>query len=272
MKMLGKLVGVQSLNKNPGDEYDATGSMLRHGRAWMWKSAESMDRIWDMEWVLLDHAMGFGLHLDDEGVSAHVRTPLASLFLGTDLGAGLADRLKAALGLERHGGVDVVRMSVTEGMVLWSFLYSDGSWRSDTPWWRNGSIDVADVLLGRPAYTTEDLSSETVNIPMPEGTYRWDVTMQRHMWKRPRWFAKRVLGYAAEARDGNHIPIPGKGENSWDCGADALHSQHGRGARDVAEAVAKVVEGVLRTRMRYGGSYHYPDGGRHDAKKAAAGD
>lgn len=50
---------------------------------------------------------------------------------------------------------------------------------------------------------------------------------------------------------GKPIPVPGKGENSWDCDDDAIHSSHGPHST-VHQAVAALVASVYRDRTRYG--------------------
>ena len=53
------------------------------------------------------------------------------------------------------------------------------------------------------------------------------------------------------------LPIPGKGENSWDCGDDAYYSI-GTPAATAMEAVEYAADRVLETRRRYGGSSWAP--------------
>ena len=56
---------------------------------------------------------------------------------------------------------------------------------------------------------------------MPEGKYPAHVKRERRTWKRPRWFTPLVRGYwDVDVESG--IPVPGKGENSWDCDDDAI--------------------------------------------------
>lgn len=54
------------------------------------------------------------------------------------------------------------------------------------------------------------------------------------------------------------VPFPGKGENSWDCGEDAIM---GAGADEPTPeaAVASVVKSALRNRRRYGGEGWKPE-------------
>ena len=87
-----------------------------------------------------------------------------------------------------------------------------------------------------------------VDIGMPEGSYTI---------KRPRWPFVSVF-YTYNARPvGEHddIPIPGKGENPWDCGPDSVSGQSGPGG--LTDAIGAIYSSVLRTRMNRGGSAFY---------------
>jgi hypothetical protein len=97
------------------------------------------------------------------------------------------------------------------------------------------------------------LSEHVVDVPMPEGTYQWRVQLVERTWTRSRWPWPTVRrGFEAESLDGQQIPFPGKGENSWDCDDDAMFGMSGDG-NGLDEAVASIVGAVLRNRLRYGG-------------------
>jgi hypothetical protein len=53
------------------------------------------------------------------------------------------------------------------------------------------------------------------------------------------------------------VPVPGKGENSWDCGEDALYSLSTTAAT-IDEAIEKFKASVMKTRERYGGKDWMP--------------
>ena len=88
-------------------------------------------------------------------------------------------------------------------------------------------------------------------VPMPERAYPASVKLFESTWKRPRWFASRMV--RAEVKIEKGIPFPGKGENSYDCGDDALFGLTCK-ADTVEQAIAETVESALRNRRRYGGS------------------
>lgn len=140
----------------------------------------------------------------------------------------------------------------------WTFHYdiwvgTMASWSRTAPWcrwWRQGSIDFADLVLGRRRHQLEVLQQGIpVVIPMPEGVYHGIAKIERRTWKRPRWFAFSRVSTVIDCPKG--IPFAGKGENSWDCGDDGLFGWGAEG-RSLAKAICHGVEIVLESRKRYG--------------------
>ncbi|MBA7632417.1 hypothetical protein ES703_39963 [subsurface metagenome] len=132
----------------------------------------------------------------------------------------------------------------------WNFWTSNMGWSSKTPYWRRGSFDFADFLLGRSKYARKVIEERDVEIPMPEKTYSAHVELCEDTWKRPRWFSKTIKRIDAKIPKG--IPHQGKGENSWDCGEDGCFGMCCP-ARSIAIGVGKIVGSVLHDRIRYGG-------------------
>lgn len=165
----------------------------------------------------------------------------------------------------------------------WCLGQDDGHWRTDAPlkerlrrnhlrWFRLGWHGGAE----KPAVVDKTISA----VYLPEGAYPVTVTLKRRRWRvlvgpyRPSRRSKcqvrfylpvlRRVSYSAEidaAADGaKGLPIPGKGENSWDCGQDALMATSVKVAKPddvrdrewLAPAIAKATESVLRSRLRYG--------------------
>lgn len=134
---------------------------------------------------------------------------------------------------------------------LWFCLWAD-QWSSSfgDAWWRRMyHFDVADFVLGKAAYSSKELVTYAVSIPLPEGTFPGTVTLEEATWKRPRWKAKIVR--RADISVERPPTFPGKGENSWDQGDDAIYSMTCR-AKSVAEAIGQYVEAVLSNRFRRG--------------------
>lgn len=81
---------------------------------------------------------------------------------------------------------------------------------------------------------------------------KWLTTMYVDNWReykgpRPEYYIK-----------GLPIPIPGKGENSWDCEDTATYSLSTGSAKSHQEAALKLMDYIMRTRWRHGGSKWCP--------------
>lgn len=127
----------------------------------------------------------------------------------------------------------------------------------DTPKWRDGYFDVADFLLGKNKYTKVEQEPIAATVVLPEGNYPVSVVFFEQTWKRPRWpWVRQNKG--AEVNSEQGIPIPGKGENSWDCDEDAYMSV-GTSAQTVEDAVQDVIKRVNERRLKYGGQNWQPE-------------
>lgn len=236
----------QNLNEKPGDRL---GSGLRHGRAWL----RFLGGTLRIEWVLPDYRAAISVAVrqgDGVGFGGNLGIPLiGSLFWRVEDFKPIA---RAARWLLRNAKYDDRELSVR--VHDWTVWRDAGSWSITTPKWRDGCFHIDDFVLGKSDYSRRTLIETAVNIGMPEASYPATVKIEEATWKRPRWFAKRMI--CSEVKIPKGIPFPGKGENSWDCGQDAVYGQSGP-AGTVEKAVASVVESVLRSRRRYGGSVEW---------------
>ena len=99
--------------------------------------------------------------------------------------------------------------------------------------------------MGRSKYSERDIETVRVNVPMPEGDYPATVQLDQAVWKRPRWpFAQKI--HRADIELDKPIPIPGKGENSWDLDEDAIFSLT-TPAKTPQEAVDALVRSAMKT-------------------------
>ncbi|MDE2104306.1 MAG: hypothetical protein KGL39_44120, partial [Patescibacteria group bacterium] len=144
-----------------------------------------------------------------------------------------------------------IAISVHDGSLWWSLFHPVHSWESTTPKWRHGSWNPADTLLGRQKFSSRPLSFHRVTIPLPEGNIEGEVRIEQFAWKRPRWPWPTVR-VSSNIKPDRAAVVPGKGENAWDCGDDAIYELSSP-ARTPAEAVSAYVRAVLRDRERYGG-------------------
>lgn len=248
-------------NFNEDEHHRPKGSAFWHGRAWlMFKRVE-----WHVEWLFGKRASMCHIHFDIGAGDSHnglllaVSIPrLFGIYLGVTgvlpekwrpkrWSTYLKDYLdcRREIGLSWHDGT------------LWVSLWEDPmeSHRSD-PWWWQFNFNPADFFLGNSNYSTRDLSTERVDVAMPERVYPCTVRIFESTWKRPRWHWPRKMIRADIVPD-TPIPFPGKGENSWDCGDDATWSMTCP-AQTPAEAARMLRDFVMRERVKYGGSHWIP--------------
>jgi hypothetical protein len=145
----------------------------------------------------------------------------------------------------------VVGVSVHDGRIWFKLWDNPNEWGRADPWWWRFSFGPIDFLLGQERYSEIDVWSGRVVVLLPEGEYPAGCKIYDAVRRRPRWpWARRVR--RARIEPDVPIPVPGKGENVWDCGDDAVWWTSVP-AGTAAEGVEKMVEDVLRTRERYGG-------------------
>lgn len=158
-------------------------------------------------------------------------------------------------GMDQHGrsiGFRIMDKSI------WIDLFRD-----DSGWAKKYKglwivLHPIDRLLGKMQHSKEILESNIpVQVPMPEGIYNGVVQLTRDIWKRPRWPFKTVT-YYSEIKVPGGVPFPGKGENSYDCGEDAIMSTSAKGQR-ASDAVSNMVKSVLRNREKNGGKDWRPN-------------
>ena len=134
--------------------------------------------------------------------------------------------------------------------IWWNFWNDDSQSSSTDKWYRTSSFDIPDFFLGRNKYQEKTLEIVPVKVPLPERVYDGTCKIFESTWKRSRWpFKKRMIRTDLEVKEG--LPIMGKGENSWDCGEDAIYSST-TPSKTAEQAVGEMVESVLNARRKYG--------------------
>jgi len=134
---------------------------------------------------------------------------------------------------------------------LWLDIWRDPmESRGSDYWWQHISFDIREFFRGKGKREEELLEEREVLVLMPEGTYKGKATLSRITFSYPRWFKNSFKSFSIDVAGG--IPFEGKGENSWDCGADACYGFSGS-AESIPEGVGKLVGSVLKSRVRYGG-------------------
>jgi len=240
----------QNLNDKPGGR---KGSILRNGRAWFSFFSDRYQINW--EWVFFVRYFGlrFGVDRhDDCPWSFSIHTFLFSIYLSLN-----SPLLRKLTPNTKDCDSREIELEIRDWSLWWNFWTSDSCWSSRTPKWRNGCFHFIDFLLGKEKHSKRKLSGIDTFVPMPEKAYPCTVEMFEATWKRPRWFPKRLIRADIDIPEG--VPFPGKGENSWDCGEDAIFSMSCV-ARTVPEAIGKIVSSCLSDRQKYGTLDYVPEG------------
>jgi hypothetical protein len=162
--------------------------------------------------------------------------------------------------MERFLVERMVGIAIHHGSIWFSLWENPMEWNHDDPWWWKFSFSPADFLLGDEDCSTRDLGTGRVDVEMPEGHYPASYRLFELTKKRPRWPWRKQQFVRCEIRPDIPIPVPGKGENSWDLDDGAIHS----GSYPTStpqEAARQMADSALRTRRRYGGVNWEPDVG-----------
>lgn len=197
---------------------------------------------------------GLSVCLDDEELQTHVALPPLSVFVSVEHPLQRAAFYKVTSKAERYAGGMTTGIRVFEWALWWDVWHTRHEWKSTTPRWRHGSFHPLDAWFGRLSINTVERSTHDVLIPLAEKNYLAHVKLTDDTWTRARWprwpFTKQRFRCNVDIPGG--IPVPGKGENSYDCGDDATFGLSAD-ARTPEEAVAQVVQSVMNTRRRRGG-------------------
>lgn len=182
---------------------------------------------------------------DGVGMSLSCGASVHATIESTRLGRWLRSRLSIPKWKDRE-----ISVSFHDAAMWWRLWSDPDEWKSGTPRWKDGNWHPLDTFLGRCDYESEIVETAEVVIPMPEKGYRAKIQLCRDTWKRPRSpFKRTVMRAHSEMLD--PIPVPGKGENSWDCGEDA-HFGSTRPAESIIDAVIGIYRSAMRTREKYG--------------------
>ncbi len=251
----------QNLNEKRGDKL---GPGWRHGRAWFKRRGNLQLRV---EWVHGKADLRCMLSVDPQENELQLGIAIPGLTYYVAIGGlprALFDALPMNVHREQRKYADERRCGFyVHDASLWIMLWVDEmESNSRDPWWmkthRFGLDDIASKIFGKVRYATEVIESRDVEIPMPEGVHAATVNIERATWTRPRWpwrpFSRERI--RADVTIPKGIGFPGKGENSYDCGDDAMYGMT-MPASTVEEAIGKVVAGALRNRIRYGGSHTF---------------
>lgn len=232
-------------------------------RAWLHRRTGGEANV---EMAIGTENRGVGLHIDggDQKVGGHVA--VGGLWLSFSTERLAPELLYRLLGVhyeraepfdyERFKACDrAIDISMHNGSLWWTLWMNRDEWRSSDPKWRRGHFDPRDFFLGKSEVTKRHDRTDKVEIPLPEGVRPATIEWTVYTAKRTRWPWARSWRSATVTPE-KPVGVPGKGENAYDCGDDAIYSQS-TDARDNEHAIARFVESALRTRRRYGGSHRF---------------
>lgn len=221
------------------------------GRAWLWPSEGKVLGIaWNIPTRFFHAEVELGGDYTEHDLNVSFACRAFAVWFHTE---GLLPRWKGA----GHNG-RIIGLSIHDTAV-WVSLWEDPwEWRSSDPWWYSFSIHPLDILLGKQQYSLLALGEHRTTVRLPEGDYPARVEVFVSVWKRPRWQWWPKVVVRCQVQPDTPIPIPGKGENSWDQDDDALHEMT-CAANDVEEAARRVAASVLESRERYGGKGWLPE-------------
>jgi|SRR6185437_1201621 len=248
----------QNLNEGPTGE--PAGSALLHGRAYVYPTGNDQMAL-RASWKLgIDAGTRLALNVDsgDGEALLSVGVGIAALYIGIEA-RWLHDALYA-IGMtrkSRHDKVSIlgiereVSLRFHDGSVWWRAWADPNEWCS-TPRWRDGSLSLDKLLRGEETVIRRPLACRTVQVPMPERSYDGVATFSEVRIERPRWLTKVFTDVKITMCDGDEIPIPGKGESSWDIDDDATRS-FSAPASSIEDAIGQFVASTLKRRLKYGG-------------------
>jgi hypothetical protein len=221
----------------------------RHENKPLWRGGKATLQITKVKSVVLEWSIqtsllhvGYALQYDND----------KQLYFGCGLfSVWLKFKGKFVSKPERH-----IELAWYGGGLHWSIWTPINEWTRGTPKWRDGSWYPLDTLLGKQRYGHRVLSKETITVSLPEGDYPCKVELFESRWKRDRWPRVKIL-LRAEIEPDTPIPVPGKGDNSWDCDDDAAYSMTCQAAT-AQEAADKLKESILSQRLKYGGENWEP--------------
>jgi hypothetical protein len=146
-----------------------------------------------------------------------------------------------------------MKLSMFEWSIHLGLWEHEHDWNRSDPWWVRGvHLDLKDFVLGKTKYsTTETAPQQRVRIGLDDRVYEGTAKFERCTWKRPWWFTKIRDSVWIDMDKGHGLLHSGKGENSWDCGDDALCG-FGTSGTSVEAAIQHGIDTVQEYRRKYG--------------------
>lgn len=226
------------------------GAIFWNGRASVYFKACDFGFEWAFGRRVWGASLTMDLRREERALTFHIALPKLFQVFFTIEGLswipgynGKLEDMNRTIGLAMHDGG------------IWAHLWSDRTgWGPD----RTYSFYPVEFLLGRYQSEIENGELSPVEIAMPEGNYTAQVRHIKQTWTRRRFpFLKKTKAFIEFIFDSG-LPIPGKGENDWDMGDDAIMGTS-VSANSIEEAIEMVTADALCRRERYGGRNWQPE-------------
>lgn len=234
----------QNLNDK---KFSRQGWGLFHGRAWLTLADTKFHTEWHLKSKSFHVGLEFGGNWRDDDILWSFAVPPVAFYFGVSF--PFKSRIKRLFPKKPRECKIAIH-----NWALWINPWSDPlEWKSHDPWWRKGiTIHFPDLLLGKVNYTNGEVKpQQRIEIELDGRIYRGTAKFEHSKWKRPLWFAHECDSTRIEMDRGHGLPHSGKGENSWDCGDDAVCGW-GCDGHNIPKAIAKGIELVLGYRRKYG--------------------
>lgn len=157
----------------------------------------------------------------EEAIGFSIATPLCAIWIGLE-SRWLYKILEPITKRkdQKYTNGRTIGLSIHSGSI-WVSLWDDPmESRGKDPWWWHFTITPMDILFGKAKHSETTEQEGNCVVTMPEKDYAGTYKIFWSYWKRPfSPFVKKLRRISVEIPEG--IPIPGKGENSWDCDDDA---------------------------------------------------
>lgn len=222
------------------------GSKWRHGRCWLHALGNCIGLEWAFFW---NSSTAIGMTVGgEEDLSLHIAIwRLFSFHLSVNQIIPRKWRRDLKWWDKSWGRTTDIR--IFDGHIWFNIFNDTTGWNSKNKW-QEFNFSFEDFFLGKTRHSKKVMDTGITRLAFLEGSYAVKWEKVAHEWRRPRWFTQRLVRYNLDMKD-RPIPVPGKGENSWDLDDDAIYSTSVV-ANNLSEALAKLTESVLRTRERYG--------------------
>jgi hypothetical protein len=154
-----------------------------------------------------------------------------------------------------------VSLKWSDGEIWWNFWnhpsdWSRGEWRG----YFNPLRWLLNLLLGKRTVQEVPIRSKQAYVYLPEGFIPAECVMTEMVYTRPRWpwpiRRYRLVNICPVVG----VPVPGRGENSWDGDDDTVQAMSVR-ADDINSALRQFSESVMQYRLKDGGSDWRPNYG-----------